>query len=246
MYKRQDEVEPVAPYGIDVNLEVPGGLKEELRIVGVNDTDKVAKVLYNAMGKAVDEWVSAFVGSSGVAVTSGMSYSVRKGDMAPEVARLVEMYRNTTLMIAHIIHRLVVKASQLAPQVTKTFLQRMARGIQVAYLSAETFQFPAKCSSQSMDVMSLLLRTPNIGSYAMFAMLSALTDARAVGDYIEAVQLLNTPSRIPTTVTALEGFVQIQQSCIEAAGHEATLLRKTGAMQMLYICLLYTSPSPRD
>ena len=67
----------------------------------------------------------------------------------------------------------------------------------------------------------------------MFAMLSALTDARAVGDYIEAVQLLNTPSHIPTTATAQEGLVQIQQACIEAAGHEATLLRKTGAMPML-------------
>ena len=78
--------------------------------------------LYNAMGKALDEWISASVGSSGLVVTSGMSYSVRKGYLVPEVARLVDMYRNTTLMIAHIIHRLVVKASQLAPKVNKTFL----------------------------------------------------------------------------------------------------------------------------
>ena len=69
----------------------------------------------------------------------------------------------------------------------------------------------------------------------MFAMLSALTDARTVGDYIEAVQLLNTPSHMPTTVTAQEGLVQIQQACIEAVGHEAKLLRKTGAMPMLLI-----------
>ena len=69
----------------------------------------------------------------------------------------------------------------------------------------------------------------------MFAMLSALTDARDVGDYIEAAQLLNTPSLILTTVTALEGLVQIQQACIEAAGHEATLLRKTGAMPLLFM-----------
>ena len=111
-------------------------------------------------------------------MTPGMSYSVRKGYLAPEVARLVEMYRNTTLMIAHIIHRLVVKASQLAPKANKTFLQRMARGVQVAYLTAEPFQPPVKCSVQSTDVMSLLLPIPNIGSHAMFAMLSALTDAR--------------------------------------------------------------------
>jgi len=172
---------------------------------------------------------------SGLVVTPGMSYSVRKGYLAPEVARLVEMYRNTTLMIAHILHRLVVKASQLAHKANKTFLHRMARGMQVAYLTAESFQFPVKCSVQSTDVMSLLFRTPNIGAHAMFAMLSALTDARAVGDYIEAVQLLNTPSHIPTTVTAQEGLVQIQQACIEAVGHEAKLLRKTGAMPMLLI-----------
>ena len=210
-------------------------MKEELHIVGVNDTDKAARGLYSAMGKALDEWVSASVGSSGLVVTSGMSFSVRKGYLAPEVARLVEMYRNTTLMIAHIIHRLVVKASQLAPKAGKTFLQRMARGIQVAYLTAESFQFPVKCSVQSNDVMSLLLRSPNIGSHAMFAMLSALTDARTVGDYTEAVQLLNTPSQIPATVTAQEGLVQIQQACIEAVGHEAKLLRKMGAMPLCLI-----------
>jgi hypothetical protein len=113
-------------------------------------------------------------------------------------------------MIAHIIHRLVVKASQLAPKANKTFLQRMARGVQVAYLTAEPFQPPVKCSVQSTDLMSLLLRIPNIGAHAMFAMLSALTDARAVVNYLEAVQLLNTPSHIPTTVTPQEGLVQIQ------------------------------------
>ena len=69
----------------------------------------------------------------------------------------------------------------------------------------------------------------------MFAMLSALTDARTVGDYVEAVELLNTPSHIPTTITAQEGLVQIQQACMEALGHEAKLLRKTGAMPMLLI-----------
>ena len=134
-----DEEEPITPHGIDINLEVPVGLKEELLIVGVNDTDKAAKALYSAMAKALDEWISASVGSSGLVVTPGMSYSVRKGYLAPEVARLVEIYRNTTLMIAHIIHRLVVKVSQLAPKAHKTFLHRMARGIQVAYLTAESF-----------------------------------------------------------------------------------------------------------
>ena len=74
-----DEEEPITPHGIDINLEVPGGLKEELHIVGVNDTDKASRGLYSAMGKALDEWVSASVGASGLVVTSGMSYSVRKG-----------------------------------------------------------------------------------------------------------------------------------------------------------------------
>ena len=69
----------------------------------------------------------------------------------------------------------------------------------------------------------------------MFAMLSALTDARTVGDYTEVVQLLNTPSQIPATVTAQEGLVQIQQACIEAVGHEAKLLRKIGAMPLCLI-----------
>ena len=129
-------------------------MKKEVLIVGVNDTDKAAKVLYSAMAKDLDEWISASVGSSGLVVTPGMSYSVRKGYLAPEVARLVEMYRNTTLMIAHLIHRLVVKASQLAPKANKTFLHRMARGIQVAYLTAEPFQFPVFCSKHGCDVFT--------------------------------------------------------------------------------------------
>ena len=229
------EKETTTPHGIDINFEVPDGLKEELLIGGVNDTDKTAKVMYGAMGKALDDWVSASVGASGLVMTSGMSYLVRKGYLAPEVCRLVEMYRNTTLMIAHIIHRLVVKASQLASKVNKPFLHRLARKIQVAYLTAETYKCPVKCSIQSTDAMSLLLRTPNIGSHAMFEMLSALTDARNVGNYVEAVQLLSTPSHIPTTFTAHEGLVQIHQACSEAVGPEAKLLRKTGAMPLLFM-----------
>ena len=100
---------------------------------------------------ALDEWISASVDSCGVVLASGMSYSVRKGNLAPEVARLVEMYRNTTLMIAHIIHRLLLKASQLAPKGNKTFLQRVARAVQVSYLTAEPFQPPVKCSIRSTD-----------------------------------------------------------------------------------------------
>ena len=95
------EEELIADHGIDNNLEVPVGLEEALAIVGVNDTDKAAKVLQSFMGKALDEWISASVDSCGVVLAFGMSYSVRKCNLAPEVARLVEMYRNTTLMIAH-------------------------------------------------------------------------------------------------------------------------------------------------
>ena len=80
----------------------------------------------------------------------------------------------------------------------------------------------------------------------MFAMLSALTDARAVGDYIEAVQLLNTPSHIPTTVTPQEGLVQIQQACVEAVGHETKMLRKIGAVPMLFLVWLESVQSSRN
>ena len=236
MLQSTDEEEPSASSrGIDINLEVPFGLSEELHIVGVNDTDRAIKGLCGAMSRAVDEWVSASVGVSGVVVTSGMSFPVRKGYLAPEVARVVDVYKNTTLMIAHIIHRLVVKASQLAPTVNKLFLQRMARTIQVAYLTTDSFQFPVKCSVQSNDLMSLLLRIPNIGGHAVFEVLSALTDARNVADYTEAVRLMTTPSRISAAVTAQEGFVQIQQACIEAVGHESKLLRKIGAMPLCLI-----------
>ena len=72
----------------------------------------------------------------------------------------------------------------------------------------------------------------------MFAMLSALTDARAVVNYVEAVQLLGIPSHISPMVTPHEGLVQIQQACAEAVGNEAKMLQKIGAVPMLFLVWL--------
>ena len=68
------------------------------------------------MENAVAEWMLSSFGSCGVALTPGMNFVLQKVNLAPEVARLVDVYRNTTLMITHIIHRLLVKAGQLAPR----------------------------------------------------------------------------------------------------------------------------------
>ena len=132
------------------------------------------------------------------------------------------------------------------PKGNKTFLQRIARAVQVSYLTAEPFQPPVKCSIRSTDVMSLVLRIPNIGVHAMFAMLSALTDARAVVNYVEAVQLLGIPSHISPMVTPQEGFVQIQKACAKAVGNEAKMLRKIGAVPMLFLVWLEAVQSSQN
>ena len=84
----------------------------------------------------------------------------------------------------------------------------------------------------------------------MFAMLSALTDARAVVNDVESVHLLGVPSHISPMVTPQvpniwhgserrqEGLVQIQQACAEAVGSEAKMLRKIGAVPVLFLVWL--------
>ena len=81
--------------------------------------------------------------------------------------------------------------------------------------------------------MSLLLRSPNIGAYALFLALSVLTDGHTVVNYVEVMQLLGTSSCISPNVTPHEGLVQVRQSCAEA-----TILRRIGAVPMLYLVWL--------
>ena len=57
-------------------------------------------------------------------------------------------------------------------------------------------------------------------------------------NYVEVMQLLGTSSCISQNVTPHEGLVQIRQSCADAVGSEAKILRRIGAVPMLYLVWL--------
>lgn len=104
------EEEQTSDPGVDSSLEILFELEKPMPIVGVNDSDKSAKAFSGSMERAVDDWTSQSLVISGVVITPGMNFAARRPKPAPEVAQLVEVYRNTTPMITHIIHRLLVKA----------------------------------------------------------------------------------------------------------------------------------------
>ena len=70
---------------------------------GMND-EASSKVFAQCLEGAIDDFGNGLQMVTGVTLSEGMSAAARMVYLAPEVYQLLSVYRNTSLMIVHMIH----------------------------------------------------------------------------------------------------------------------------------------------